>query len=472
MLEMKEYSLKDIEEIYGKNKLYGYKGSKGKHIKGYLEKYPILENEDVYKWIINKIKKFKRKDKKGKNFNITSYLRALQDYCDYYKVSNPSDLLKENVDTRNQRVVDYLVHLINLEKRNPVSVKNAYQSRIKSFYSARGSPITDGLETEQNGLNKDEISLDKEKIQAILNRLNNSNYKLLAKIQSLLGFRISDAIEELTMSVKDSEGNLKPKYEIKKYKDHYLIKDFHAKKENVRIKNVFFPKELTNLIQAITNKDDLTKVDLSKDILKTRNNTLIRKSEYLRKLKKVASELYPDEVMRTHSFRKYFSTHCGYVNLSDLSKRLIGKNIGSEIEFNFKEHLIGHKTHYSSKVYNQILDDIEQFYSLWKPLENSISIDIETVNITDKEVLKLAEKNTRLEKRIDILINEKIELKDKIEEQENLTKNALEMVRGLTERLESLEQQNEKTLLKQETQITTIKDYSKRISNLEKKLKV
>jgi FtsZ-binding cell division protein ZapB len=77
-------------------------------------------------------------------------------------------------------------------------------------------------------------------------------------------------------------------------------------------------------------------------------------------------------------------------------------------------------TYYSSKVYNQILDDIEQFYSLWKPLENSISIDIETVNITDKEVLKLTEKNARLEKRIDILTNEKIELKEKQEKLEIL----------------------------------------------------
>ncbi len=67
--------------------------------------------------------------------------------------------------------------MIKVEKRNEVSVKNAYQSRIKSFYSARGSPITDGLETEQNGINENEMNLDREKIQVILNLINNSNYK-------------------------------------------------------------------------------------------------------------------------------------------------------------------------------------------------------------------------------------------------------------------------------------------------------
>lgn len=103
----------------------------------------------------------------------------------------------------------------------------------------------------------------------------------------------------------------------------------------------------------------------------------------MRKLKIVAKELYPNEVMRTHSFRKYFLTQISRINLTE-----IRKDIGSDVEGNFKEHLLGHKVHYSSKVYNQILNDIYQFYELWKPLEASLCIDCEIIdNLTSKLII-------------------------------------------------------------------------------------
>ncbi len=190
----------------------------------------------------------------------------------------------------------------------------------------------------------------------------------------MLGFRVNDVLKELTKEV-----NEKAKYEIKKHKEHYYIKDFYTKKENVKIRYVFFPKELTKLIQSIYSIKDLTKLDLSKDFLKGRNNTLINSTEYMRKLKKVVKELYPKEVMRTHSFRKYFSTRNSYVNLCDYSRNTLNQTIGSEVESNFKEHLLGHRVHYSSKVYNQILNSLNNFYELWKPLEVQVQVQVKLI---------------------------------------------------------------------------------------------
>ena len=98
MLELKEYNKNDLKAIFGTNKKDIY------FFDIWTKKYSILENNDVFKWIATKMRKFAQKpNKEAKDFNITSYLNALQKYCDYNKVSNPSDLLKENIDKRNNR---------------------------------------------------------------------------------------------------------------------------------------------------------------------------------------------------------------------------------------------------------------------------------------------------------------------------------------------------------------------------------
>ena len=411
MLELKEYTKEDFKAIFGKNRREVY------FFNVWCDKYSIFENKDVFKWITTKMRKFARKSNKNpKDFKITSYLKPLQEYCDYNKVDNPSDLLKENIDDRNKRLVDYLVYLINDKGLNEVSVKNAYQSRIKSFYSARGSPITDGLETEDNGKNINEMNLNREKIRAILNMINNSNYKLASKLQSLLGFRIGDVLKEF------------PKYKILKYLEHYYIKDFLTIKENIKIKYVFFPKELIKLLQAIFSIEDLTKLDLNADFLKTRNGKMILASEYLRKLKSVASKLYPNESMRTHSFRKYFATQISRINLTK-----IRSDIGSDVESNFKEHLLGHKVHYSSKVYNQIINDIHQFYELWKPLEASLCIDLEIVNTPNKDILDMREQIIKLEKENKAIHEERTKFKEKINKLEESINKVNEILPNLIE---------------------------------------
>lgn len=465
MLEVKEYDNSDLKAIFGKNK----KGIDFFDI--WLRKYPILESNEVSKWIGSKVRQFAQKGKEAENFDLVNYVSALQVYCNAFEKA-PSELLQENVDTRNNRLLTYLNHLIS-EGKNEVTVKNAYQSRIKSFYSARGSPISKGvgLDTEQNGVNKNEIDLSKDKLQAILTQLNNSEYKIIAKIQALLGLRIGDALKELTATKKNSK---EAKYNIELYKQHYVIKDFETQKEKVKIRNMFFPKELSKLIQTTYQIKDLTKLDLTTifktskrkyyltdddilrltksitsdddiekltddDIDKFKNgeiklyfnnkevirekkgrkniyytiigNNIIRSTEYSRKLRQIAKELFPSENMKTHSLRKYFYTRLGYVNLSDMSKELINETIGSEVEEKFKEHLMGHKLHYSSTVYSKITSNRETFYNLWIPLEKSLCIDCEIVNTTDKDVLKVKEENVKLKEQIDTLLKDGLQMK-------------------------------------------------------------
>ncbi len=286
---------------------------------------------------------------------------------------------------------------------NEVSVKNAYQSRIKFFFSARGFGLTDGLETEQSGLNKNEIYLDQMMFKRIYDRIENKEYKLIMMIQALTGLRISDVLTELTKEVNEKAKYKFKKYEIKEndiVKDYYYyIKDFNTQKESVKINFMFFPKELVELIKSVYPIDDLTKLDLSKDFLKTRNKTLIDKYDFLKKLKKISKELFPNSVVRTHSFRKFFCNQLGKVNLTKLDEK-----IGTDIEVNFKEHLLGHKVHYSSKVYKQYTENINKYFSLWKLIETVLCIDYKIKNVTDEKIVEIREENQSLKNQIEILI--------------------------------------------------------------------
>lgn len=411
MLKLKEINL---IEIYGK-----------KLVDKWQKKYPIFKNEDVLKWIKKKNERYGRNGKELNKFGMTTYLKPLQEFCDHYEVLNPSDLLKENIDDRNKRVMNYLTKLIN-DGKNEVSVRNMYQSRIKSFYSDRGSPISDGLETLDSGLNRNEIYLDRKTIQKIENRIANKNYKILIKLQSLLGLRISDAIEEITAEI-----NGEPKYNIEKHKDHYFISNFRTFKENVSINYLIFPKELTTIIQSIYSIDDLTKLELNKKFLRTRNGNLVIKHEYLRTLKKAVNELKLGKVMRTHSFRKYFSTQISKVDLTKTNTK-----IGTDIEINFKEHLMAHKVHYSSKVYKQIIQNIDNFYNLWKPLESSLCIDCQVVDNTNQDILELKKDKVKLEKQINTLINKNIEFEEKIKENDEWMAKFAEIINRITDKMD------------------------------------
>lgn len=52
---------------------------------------------------------------------------------------------------------------------------------------------------------------------------------------------------------------------------------------------------------------------------------------------------------------------------------------------------MGHKMHYSSNVYKQITQNIDNFYNLWKPLEGALSIDFEIRDKGNKEHCEIYE---------------------------------------------------------------------------------
>jgi len=410
MITMQKMKLKTLIEVFGKDKS-----------KKWIKKYPILKNKDVERWIIDKAEKFSSEGKEIEKFNVLSYLRPLSTYCEYWEVENPEELLKEDIDSRNKRVLDYLNHLVK-EGKNEVSVRNAYQSRIKSFYSARGSPVSAGLKTRDSGKNAGVTALDKDTIKKIYERLTNKNYRVILKSQALLGLRISDVLTEMNKNVKG-----KPKYVFEKHKDHYFIRNFETQKEKIRIDYLFFPRELTKLIQSIYKVKDLTNLKLN-TFLKTRNDRNIDRYEYSRIIKDIGKELKLGNI-RTHSFRKYFRTQLGKVNLIEKDNRISGN-----IENQIIESLMGHKVDYSIGVYAQNLKDLDLFYEIWLHFEKVVSIDIDIVDNTSKDVKKLQvdkqilqSELVKQEARLEVIERENKELKETISDLEvNLKREIME----------------------------------------------
>lgn len=409
---MQKINGKRIEDVF-EEKLHDYIGKTPKKngepriIEGYYTIYPILKNEDVYKWISARMNKYSRSGKDPKNFKMTNYLNALQRYIDFYDdINDPSELLKEDVDQRNNRLLNYLGELIR-DGINQATVRNNYQSRIKSFYSARGSPISDGLPTLDSGINDNEVILDKESIILIQNKLHRPEYKLILKFMALCGLRIGDVLNELT-----SSRNGEPKYKLRKFKRHYYIDKFWTSKENIIINFLFIPIELSNLLKATYNTDDLEQVDL-RTILKTRLNkktdkhSRINSYDVIDRIKAIAEELEIHENVKNHSFRKYFSNQISSINLLNYNAK-----IGADFENTFKEHLMGYKLRDLSNAYKQKLKDINQFYELWKPIERAIGIDYEIIDETNIKVKEMSEKYENLEAKYEELINTSIK-KDK-----------------------------------------------------------
>ena len=360
-----------------------------KNIEKWEKKYPIFKNQDVQKWISHKIEQYIQNGKDAKKFNITGYLNTLRKYCDFYECYNPSELKKEDIDTRNKRLMDYLYHLLR-NNTNEASAKNAYQSYIKSFYSDRGAPISSGLKSLKSGINHNEIILDKDTIKRIQVRLERPEYRLILKLQTLLGLRISDILDELTSG----------KYIIEKYQDRYFIRYFNTTKENVKIFYLFFPKELTILFQSIYGID-LTQLDL-RTILKTSRKekpSKIKKYDYLRRIKKIAEKLGIKKNVKTHSFRKFFSSQI---------------RRGPNVDIEFKEHLMGHESQNLSQAYNQNFRDINWFYKNWKKIEQFICIDGEIFDETNQEIFKLKEENIKLNEKIEMVLKNNIRLEKKL----------------------------------------------------------
>lgn len=432
MLEISKNTDLNLKEIFGK-----HQKTKKFFVDIWEEKYPILKNEDVIIWLSKKINKFKKTGKDASKFSITTYLKPLQQYCNYNKVENPSNLLKEEVDKRTTRVMNYLDYLLketNVENLkslgfnkipNRVSVINMIQSRIKSFYSARGMNITDGIVSEKRGMNVRELKMDKETVKLITPKLNSPRYRLAVKLQTQLGLRIGDVLDELT------SGN----YEMEQYKQRYYIKNFRTTKKGIVIEFLFFTEELSNMIKSIYNTKDLTKLDLT-TLLKSRSGKPMNSTDYLLRLKKAVKELGIQGNMKTHAFRKYFSSQ-------------IRKN--KEIDLEFREHLLAHTGVNLSEAYNNNLGDIEWFYNEWCKIESLICIDCILQDVTDEEVIKLREKNLKLEARMDKVLKDNITIKEQLEEQEQYRKGMREEINKLRDWI-GVDDDEVKTYLKERHQ--------------------
>ena len=353
------------------------------------KKYEVLTSEQVQKWIEAKMKKFANKGKDASKFKPTGYLNAMNQYAKFSNLT-PDEMLKEDIDTRNSRLMHYLNYLIKEKGRNPVSVVNGYQSKIKSFFSQRGFPISAQIPCFDSGLNKNEIFLEREMIQTIEHAFNSPQYRLLIKTQAQLGLRIEDCLEELC------SGN----YEIEEYKGYYFIRNFMTQKEKVVINFLFFPTELSNLFKSAMNCQDLTQLDLT-GLFKSRiSDNRISQSNYLTRMKELVAKLGYKGNVKTHSFRKWFITQV----------------TGSDEKLEFREHLAGHKQQKLSNAYVRTLSNIETFFQSWLNIEPQICIDAEVIDKTDDKIIaleqELAEEKTLREQMKKEYSKEILELKN------------------------------------------------------------
>lgn len=384
----------DLKQVYG---IIKRGDDKGKYfVDVWKETYPIFNNKDIYTWICNMIDQYTDEGKESKKFSITTYLKPLQQFCNYHECTNPSELLVEKIDPRNSRVKKFLQFLQNTtdeqaqklgfrKKPNDASIRNQVQSRIKSFYSNRGVPVSFSMKTRLTGINKNELVLDKEMIKIIKNKLESVNYKLICKLQTQLGLRISDVLEEFPKS----------EYSIEKYEEHYFIRNFESQKEKVIIPFLFLTSELSDLLKSITGKKDLTEIDLA-TLLKTRKGTPILKVDYLRRLKNIVKELGIKGNIKTHCFRKYFITQCEKI---------------SKVEGKFKDVLSGHTQGFKDAAYNKNFSNISWYYHNWINLEKIICVDCIVFDNTNKEVKKLKLDNLKKDLEIDELKKEVSDIK-------------------------------------------------------------
>lgn len=398
----------DLEDIFGKE-----------HVKRWEEAYPIaFFNEDIQKWIRDMISQYTDEGKDASKFNITTYLKPLEQYANFHDCKNPSKFLEEKIDDRNNRLKEYLHFLQNItedevkefgfrKKPSDVSIRNQIQSRIKSFYSNRGVPISWGMKTRKSGLNLKELTLDKEMIKLIKNKLESTEYRLICKFSTQTGLRINDTLEELTSG----------KYIIEEYKEHYFIRNFETQKEKVIINFLFFTTELTQLLKSSTGIENILEIDLT-TLLKTRIGNNIHEQNYLQRLKKIVKELKVKGNVKTHSFRKFFMTQI------EECKEVDGK---------FKLVLTGHTLNFRDDAYNRNLTNIEWFYQNWLKIEQLICIDCIIQDNTDETVKDLKNQVENLR-----VINEEFQAdKIKLEKEfEELRKTIPDLIQDEIKRLE------------------------------------
>ncbi|MFW6283045.1 MAG: tyrosine-type recombinase/integrase, partial [Minisyncoccales bacterium] len=194
-----------------------------------------------------------------------------------------------------------------------------------------------------------------------------------------------------------------------------FIKNFKTKKVGVTINYVFFTKELSTLIQSVHGIKDLTQLDTSK-LMKTRNGTNILQNDYLQKIKEIAEDVGIKGNIKTHAFRKYFS--------SQVRKC---KHVDDE----FKEHLMGHVSYNLAQAYNNNLKDIAWYYNNWKKLETLVCVDCIVYDHTSKKVKNLEDKYNNI-------VKETTEKDKKISQLEEQNKKLMEKVSKMEKNIDKI----------------------------------
>lgn len=386
---MNENKVETLEKIF-----------KEKWVK-WVDKFSILTNKDVINYINDMVEQYTDEGKDPQDFKAGSYIKYIQQYCDFFNCENPSELLKEDIDTRNKRVKEYLKGLqkISLEDAKALgfrkipseeSIRNQIQGKIKGFYSNRGVNVSYGMKTVKHGANVNEIELDREMLKGIQAKLESIQYRLINKFESQTGLRIDDILNGLTNG----------KYKIEKYKKHYFIRSFKTKKEMVTINYLFFTQELSELLESAYPNTKLTELDLS-GLFMSRgtkddngnivNQKTINQNNYLRRLKAIVKELGIDGNIKTHCVRKYFETRVG---------TLIGAKVpnveNQSFQERFKTQLMGAEPNYRDSTYDNNLRSISWVYQRWLMVENVVCVDCIIVDNTSEDVKALKQENFEL----------------------------------------------------------------------------
>lgn len=363
-----------VSKTFKKNRKFDLSAIFGaERVNSWNKRYSLVwESEDIQNWVQSKMKAYVSKGKEAEKFTITGYFNAMEKYCKFTGLK-PEELLAEEIDNRNDRLCHYLSYLVEEKKKNPVSVANGLQSKIKSFFSDRGRAISYQMPCYDSGINRHEIILDRQMLQAIEHALSSPAYRLLFKFQAQTGLRISDILEELV------SGN----YEIEKHKDHYFIRKFITQKRKIIINFLFLTTELSNMITSCTGVQDLRKLDLTTLFMNRLGTNRINRNDYLTRIKEICSELNYEGNMKTHSLRKWFNTQLTH----------------APIHIEMREHLSGHKQQHLSNAYNRDLSNIEKVYESFLSIEEYICIDAEIIDKTNDKIIEL-EKSLAEEKEL------------------------------------------------------------------------
>ena len=396
----------------------------------FQKNYPIIKDESIRKWLEERVMVFAQKNHNPMKFNYEHNLSIMMDYCIYNEaIENPSQLLEENVDQRNDRVNEYIQalekgwipprkykHSKNVKAKSKVSIYNSHAGTIRGFYRVHGLRITTYMPNVK-GTNEKEAILDRNIILGIIKKTTNPFYKLIFKMQSMLGLRISDVLDELTASHPQNPDI--PKYKLEKHKDHYFIRNFETQKAKIVINFLFFPAELIQDIQKITTfEGNLIEFDFRTLFNSKWFNIYgqkIKRQNVLKQLKHFAEDLIESNV-KTHCFRKYYENTIRNTNLE----------LPPKADAEFKTHLEGHHLDPVTYTYNQTLCNITEYYDLWRKIEPRLVIEheIKFVEYTSETVLELTKEKKKMDHQMTVMM-------DKLEEQEQKLRRAYEIINSM-----------------------------------------